>query len=81
MPSPIPVYKIQIVDLKGNLVSSHFGGPALERDLNAAVMEKLADTPLGYFTSRAKVEAAVQQAIADVCLDLRMSTKTALPRL
>ena len=77
----LPVYKIQIVDLDGNLVTRHFGGANLERELIPAVLEALAERPLGFFTTRATVEAAIAEAIAQVCLDLRLSTKAALPRL
>lgn len=65
------VFRMQVVDERGELAATWHPGERAEIDLIQRVADRVAAQPVGYLRSTAAVRAAVVQALTDELRDLK----------
>lgn len=71
----IPVYRLQIADLNGNVVVIPAGG-RLERDFIHACTDAIVAQGVGLLKTEAQVRLAIERGITTVIRDLKWETTT-----
>ena len=70
----IPIYRLQIADMQGNVVVLPAGG-RLERDFIKACADEVIRRGVGVLKSEAHVRADIEAGLAEVIRDLKWETR------
>ena len=79
MRTSIPLYKLQIVDADGGKVATFHGGGTIERSLVLEISRAAAER-IGPWRSKAKVRAAVAEAVVAVIDGMKVDVTRGLGR-